>query len=40
VPFEVETVQGMKDLYQALPSFAKATFKEAVLAAIAEDASA
>ena len=39
-PFEVTTLQGKKDLYNALPDFAKGAFKEVILAAIDEDASA
>lgn len=40
LPFEVTTVQGMKDLHNALPTWARVAFKEAIINAINEDASA
>ena len=38
-PFDFSTVQGLKDIYTALPAFIRPAFKEAILAAIDEDAS-
>lgn len=36
-PFDFSTIQGLKDVYTALPSWARGMFKEAVIAAINED---
>lgn len=38
-PFVFSTMEGLKEVYQALPVFAQGAFKEAVLAGINEDTS-
>lgn len=38
-PFDFSTIQGLKNMHTALPSWARGAFKEAVLEAINEDTS-
>jgi len=38
-PFDFSTIQGLKDIYTALPTFAKGAFKEAIIEALNENVS-